>query len=155
MQETPRNSRGGVIEYCGKDVNIEPHTRFNLALKIGNRSGIGEFSEIYGDVTIGNDVMMGTNCIIYTQNHNFSRTDIPMNRQGASKVMPVVIGDDVWIGGRVTILPGVKVGTGAVIGAGSVVTKDVPEYAVVAGNPARVIKLRKEKHENPDNITFL
>ena len=48
----------GVIERCGEDINVEPHVRFNLALKIGDRSGIGEFSEIYGDVTIGNDVMM-------------------------------------------------------------------------------------------------
>ena len=55
----------------------------------------------------------------------------------------IVIGNDVWIGGRVIILPGVKIGEGAIIGAGSVVTKDVSEYDVVAGNPARVIKNRK------------
>ena len=55
----------------------------------------------------------------------------------------IVIGNDVWIGGRVIILPGVKIGDGAIIGAGSVVTKDVSEYDVVAGNPARVIKNRK------------
>ena len=55
----------------------------------------------------------------------------------------IVIGNDVWIGGRVIILPGVKIGNGAIIGAGSVVTKDVSEYDVVAGNPARVIKNRK------------
>ena len=54
----------------------------------------------------------------------------------------VIIGNDVWIGGRVIILPGVKVGNGAIIGAGAVVTKDVPEYAVVAGNPARILKYR-------------
>ncbi len=133
----------GYIDFCGKNVNIEPHCRFDYALKIGDNSGIGEFSELYGDVTIGNDVMMGTNCIIYTVNHKFDDTSVLMRTQGNQDSKPVVIGDDVWIGGRVTILPGVHIGNGAVIGAGAVVTKDVPDYAVVGGNPARIIKFRK------------
>lgn len=131
------------IRHCGRNVNIEPHACFNHALSIGDNSGIGEFSELYGDITIGDNVMMGTNCIIYTRNHAFARTDIPMCQQGFSEVRPVVIENDVWIGGRVTILPGVRVGTGAVLGAGSVVTKDVPPFAIVAGNPAVVKKYRK------------
>lgn len=139
-----RASLAGVyIQYCGKNVNIEPHVIFNHALKIGDNSGIGEFSELYGDITIGNYVMMGTNCIIYTRNHEFARTDIPMCQQGFSEVRPVIIEDDVWIGGRVTILPGVRIGTGAILGAGSVVTKDVPAYAIATGNPAIVKKYRK------------
>lgn len=131
------------ITYCGKNVNIEPHASFNHALSIDDNSGIGEFSEIYGDVRIGKNVMMGTNCIIYTRNHRFDRLDIPMCEQGFDMVKPVIIEDDVWIGGRVTILPGVHVGTGVVIGAGAVVTKDVPEYSVIAGVPARIVKKRK------------
>lgn len=133
--------------YCkhiGSNVNIEPHVIFNHALSIGDNSGIGEYSEIYGDVRIGNDVMMGTNCIIYSRNHSFARTDIPIWQQGFSEVKPVIIGNDVWIGGRVTILPGVHIGNGAIIGAGAVVTKDVPEYAIAVGNPAIVKKYRKE-----------
>lgn len=133
--------------YCahvGENVNIEPHVSFNHALSIGDNSGIGEYSEIYGDVRIGNDVMMGTNCIIYSRNHKFDRVDIPMRKQGFSEVKPAIIEDDVWIGGRVTILPGVHVGKGVVIGAGAVVTKDIPAYAVVAGNPAKVIRYRKD-----------
>lgn len=133
----------GFICYCGKNVNLEPHIIFNLALRIGDNSGIGEFSEIYGDVRIGNDVMIGTNVRIYTRNHAFSRTDIPMWKQGFSEVRPVIIQDDVWIGGGVIILPGVNVGTGAILGAGAVVTKDVPDFAVVGGNPAKIIKYRK------------
>ena len=132
--------------YCrhvGENVNIEPHAYFNHALSIGDNSGIGSYSELYGEIQIGNDVMMGTHCIIYSRNHDFSRTDIPMWKQGFSAVKPVIIGDDVWIGGRVTILPGVHVGNGVVIGAGAVVTKDVPDYAVVGGNPAKVLKSRK------------
>lgn len=132
----------GYIDFCGNNVNIEPHCRFDYALKIGDNSGIGENSELYGDVTIGNDVMMGTNCIIYTINHRFDDITIPMRQQGNMPSQPVLIGNDVWIGGRVTILPGVNIGNGAVIGAGSVVTKDVPEYAVVGGNPARILKFR-------------
>ena len=58
---------------------------------------------------------------------------------------PVYIGDDVWIGARVIILPGRKIGEGVIIGAGAVVTKDVPDYAVVGGNPAKVIKFRNKE----------
>ena len=86
---------------------------------------------------------MGPECIIYTRNHAFSRTDIPMREQGFSEEKPVYIGDDVWIGGRVTILPGVHIGKGAIVGAGAVVTKDVPEYSIVGGNPAKIIRFRK------------
>lgn len=67
-----------------------------------------------------------------------------MCQQGLSEPRPVLIEDDVWIGARVIILPGVKVGKGSVIGAGSVVTKDVMPYTVVGGNPARVLKGREE-----------
>lgn len=78
-----------------------------------------------------------------TSSHNTARTDIPMNQQGHLEKKEVVIGDDVWIGRRVIILPGIKIGNGVIIGAGAVVTKDVPDYAVVAGVPAKVIKYRK------------
>ncbi len=87
--------------------------------------------------------MMGPDVVILTQNHKFDRLDIPMLDQGFKDEQPVTICDDVWIGARVIILPGVTVGKGAIIAAGAVVTKDVPEYAIVGGNPARVIKMRK------------
>ena len=70
-----------------------------------------------------------------------------MNLQGFATEKPVLIADDVWIGARVIILPGVRIGTGAVIGAGAVVTKDMPDYSVVGGNPARVLKMRKIAEE--------
>ena len=96
--------------------------------------------------------MMGSDCVIYSRNHAFDRTDIPMMQQGYQPEKPVVIGNDVWIGGHVILLPGVHIGDGAVIGAGAVVAKSIPPYAVAVGNPARVIKYRdgdkdaKEEH---------
>lgn len=86
--------------------------------------------------------MMRPDVSILTHTHNIERTDIPMGQQGM-RVSEVIIGNDVWIGIRVIIMPGVKVGNGAVIGAGTVVTKDVPDYAIVGGVPARIIKFRK------------
>ena len=87
--------------------------------------------------------MMGPECNIWTINHETSDVNTPMCKQGTRKEQPVYIGNDVWIGSRVTILPGVKIGNGVVIGACSVVTKDVPDYAVIGGNPAKIIKMRK------------
>ena len=130
------------FECCGKNVNIQKSISASHRCKIGDNSGIGKGSVLFGSVTIGDDVMMGTDCLIYTQNHEFSRTDCPMRLQGFQKEKPVVIGSDVWIGGRVTILPGVHIGNGVVVGAGAVVTKNVPDNVVVAGNPAVIIKTR-------------
>jgi maltose O-acetyltransferase len=131
--------------YCGKDVLIQPQAFFHSGrtIKIGDRSSIGEKSKLSGDITMGCDVMMGEEVLMLTQNHEFSRTDIPMDQQGFRPEKPIVIGDDVWIGARVIILPGITVGKGSILGAGSVVTKDVPEYAIVGGNPAGVIRMRK------------
>lgn len=86
---------------------------------------------------------MGPDVRIITINHKTERTDIPMKGQGVLSPQKVTICDDVWIGARVIILPGVTIGKGSIIGAGAVVTKDVPEYAVMGGVPARVIKFRK------------
>ncbi len=132
------------VAKCGKDINVERKANISTRIEIGDHSGIGVEANIYGKTIIGNDVMMGPWCVIHTENHVFSDVDRPMRLQGMSEERPVVIGDDVWIGGRVTILPGITIGHGAVIGACSVVTKDVPPYAVVAGNPARIVKYRKE-----------
>ncbi len=116
---------------------------FSSHLHIDDNSGIGPYCFIQGEVHIGKNVMMGPECIIYTQNHKMSDIDVPMCKQGFANAKVVIIEDDVWIGGRVIILPGVHIKKGAVIGAGSVVTKDVPEYAIVGGNPAKILKFRR------------
>lgn len=117
-------------------------------LKIGNRSQLGHNAMIGPCVTIGDDVVMGPDIVIMTESHAFERLDIPVNRQGNLPTRPVVIGHDVWIGTRVIILPGVTIGDQAIIGAGAVVTHDVPPRAIVAGVPARVIRMRGERMLN-------
>ena len=134
---------GRRIATCGKKVNIERKAYFTPALTLGDRSGVGVNCEVYGPVTIGNDVMMGPEVVIYTSGHRFDRTDITMMEQGGTEPEPVTIGNDVWIGRRVMIMPGVTIGDGCVIGAGAVVTKDIPSYSVAAGVPAKVIRARK------------
>lgn len=88
-------------------------------------------------------VLMGEDVLFLGGGHNIDRTDIPMGEQGNKEPSPLHIAGDVWIGARTIVLPGCKrIGHGAVIGAGPVVTKDVPDWAVVGGNPARVIRYR-------------
>lgn len=90
-------------------------------------------------VRIGDRTMIGANGQFYTPSHPI----MPEERdglRGAEWAKPIIIGDDVWIGGGVIVCPGVTIGNGSTVGAGSVVTKDVEERVVVAGNPARVIK---------------
>ena len=131
-----------ILAECGKNVNIERGAIFSSRIHLGDRSGIGICADISGKCYIGNDVMMGPHCTIYSRNHRFDDITTTMRGQGFQEERPVYIGDDVWIGGHVIILPGVHVGSHSIIGAGSVVTKDVPEYAIVAGNPAQVKKYR-------------
>lgn len=134
-----------ILQSCGEDVNIETNARFDSTVCLGNHSGLGINCRIAPYVTIGDDVMMGPNVTIYTQNHETGRTDIPMRRQGFKRSFKgeVKIGNDVWIGDSVIILPGVTIGNGVILGAGAVVRRDVPDYAVVIGNPAEIIKYRK------------
>lgn len=131
-----------MLSSCGKNVNIEKNAFFSKKVKLGDYSGIGVNAKIYGTCIIGNYVMMGEDCTIITRNHRFDRLDIPMMHQGFEDERPVIIGDDVWIGDRVTILPGVKIGRGSIVATGAVVTHDVPEYSIVGGVPAKVIKRR-------------
>lgn len=135
-----------IVVKMGENVNIEKGAEFFDSLEIGDNSGIGVNCMLSGKVTIGNDVMMGPEVFIYTFNHRFDRTDIPMWKQGHEETKPVHIEDDVWIGSRATILPGVRIGKGSIIGANSVVTKDVMPYSIVGGNPAKLIKVRKNKN---------
>lgn len=112
-------------------------------LRVGSRTTINEDAIIgcTDSITIGADCMLAPRVYLLDVDHEFSSLDVPISSQGY-RTSPVVIGDDVWIGAYAVILKGVRIGKGAVVAAHSVVTKDVPEYAVVGGVPARVIAER-------------
>jgi len=109
-------------------------------LVMKDHSNIGPKANISGRgcVTIGRHVMMGYECYIITQNHKYLKEGYAGYEQ-----KDVSIKDHAWIGHRVTILPGVQIGKHAIVAAGAVVTKSVPDYAIVGGNPAKLIKYRK------------
>lgn len=136
-----------LFDFAGKNINIERKANFGTGkgISIGDNSGIGLNASIRGPLKIGNDVMMGPDVIILTSEHNHTRTDITIRSQGSLPTKGVEIGNDVWIGTRVIILPGVKIGDSSIIGAGAVVTKDVPSYTIVGGNPAKILKYRNEQ----------
>ncbi|MFE4350597.1 acyltransferase [Peribacillus butanolivorans] len=130
------------VSHAGQNINVEKGAIFSQKIVIGNNSGIGVNCTLDGPVTIGNDVMIGPNVEIYTRNHRHDRIDVPMNSQGDETYKEVIIGNDVWIGSRVIILPGVTIGNGAILGAASVISKNVEPYTIVVGNPARKVKSR-------------
>lgn len=130
----------GYISSCGCDVNFEHGADISSTLKIGNHSGVGVNAHVPEHVTIGDNMMMGPYCLIYTRNHRHQITsDVPFRKQGYEEFKPVTIGNNVWMGG-VTILPGVTIADNTVVAAGAVVTKSFPAGSIIGGNPAKVIK---------------
>jgi acetyltransferase-like isoleucine patch superfamily enzyme len=114
-------------------------------LKIGQRTAINEFNNIRaagGEITIGNNCLISQFVSIIASNHSTAR-GTPMRDQPWAAIRNVVrVGDDVWVGAHVVVLPGVTIGTGSIVAAGAVVTSDIPAFAVAAGVPARVKKYR-------------
>lgn len=102
--------------------------------------GFSALASAEGNINIGNDVLIASNVLITNENHGISpESDVSyMNQRLNAK--SVKIGDGCWIGEKVCVLPGVVIGEKAIVGAGSIVTKSIPSYSIVAGNPARVIK---------------
>jgi maltose O-acetyltransferase len=126
---------------CGRDVNVEHGATFGNGreISIGDNSGIGLDAFIAGPLIIGSNVLMGPRCVFLAYNHVTDRTDIPIAVQGNMPARAPVIEDDVWIGASVIVLPGRRIGTGSIVAAGAVVTKDVAPYSIVGGNPAATI----------------
>lgn len=107
---------------------------------IGDHTRVGLHNTIIGPVSIGNHVNLAQGITVTALNHNFSDAGKRIDTQGVSTT-PVVIEDDVWIGANTVILPGVTIGQHSVVAAGAVVTKEVPPHSLVAGVPAKVIRL--------------
>lgn len=144
-----------ILDNCGKWVNIDKGVTFATDIKIGNGSGIGANCSIPTGVTIGENVMMGIDILMFTNEHRHDDITIPMGAQGRTEVEPIVIEDDVWIGSRSLIMKGVHIGHGAIIAAGSVVTKDVPPYEIWGGNPAHFLKSRLPAQQPSSDVSEL
>jgi acetyltransferase-like isoleucine patch superfamily enzyme len=110
-------------------------------VQVGNNCRINENVYIQSAV-LGNNILIAPNVAILASSHNFERTDIPIVEQGDTEIKTVIIEDDVWLGRNVIVLPGITIGSGVIVGAGSVVTKNIPPYSIVAGVPAKLIRKR-------------
>jgi maltose O-acetyltransferase len=134
----------------GSNLFIEDFNKLNN-LKIKNYAYIGANAtlSLRGVISIGDNVIFGPRCIIWPYNHNYdSNNFIPYGPQKEDVIKDIIIEDNVWIGMNTTILAGVIIGEGAIIASNSVVTKNVPKYAIFGGNPAKFIKNRDiDKYE--------
>lgn len=134
----------------GKRVRLDLYSSIHLnqisrkrpMVKIGDNVLIGAYSSIgcSNEITIEKDVLLAPHVHITDRNHTFENVGIPINQQSAVSPGPVFIGKETWLGYGVQIMPNVKIGRHCVVAAGSIVTKDIPDYCVVAGIPAKVIK---------------
>lgn len=137
-----------MLDRCGEGLVVEPGAYLGngRGISIGSNSGIGQNAYLQSPLTLGDYVMMGPDVRIQTRSHKFDRCDIPMAMQGNDTPDGVVIGSDVWIGARSLILPGVKIGNGVIIAAGAVVTKNIPDYSICGGVPAKILRKRNDKN---------
>lgn len=129
---------------CGKNIIVKDHCYFGNGsrLTVGDRSQLGQNARLGGTITLGNDVIMGPDVVMMATSHEFARTDIPINRQGAKPEEPIIIGNDCWIGTRVIVLPGVHIGNSCIVAAGAVVTHSFPDNCILGGVPAKILKVR-------------
>ena len=133
-----------IFAQCGhiRTINRKVHFHNGGKIVMGDQSGLGADCNIPADTIIGNNVMISRNVFILNRNHKFERTDIPINEQGFYDSKQTIIEDDVWIGLGTIMTPGRHVRKGTIVAMGSVLTKDFPEYSIVGGNPAKLIKSR-------------
>ena len=135
----------------GDDVKILNDVSFTISRSCQNGGGVfigsGTHINKWCDFGCDNKIIIGEDCLfgpfvhITDRNHNFEDINEPIIKQGSSSKGPVIIGSGCWFGFRSQVMSNVKIGRNCVIAAGAVVTKDVPDYCVVAGNPAKIIKI--------------
>jgi len=134
----PLFRESGEVISIGREVDFD--NGCNIVMK--DYSNLGDYAVLIGPhalITIGRHVMMGSHCMIIAQNHKYLEEGFE-----GFEGKDVLIDDYAWIGNRVTILPGVRIGKYAIVGAGAVITKDIPDYGIAVGNPAIVKKYRKK-----------
>ncbi len=133
-------ARGAVLGCTG--VLARP----GVGIRVGDRCGIGDhcYFSGQGGIEVGSDVLFGPSVRIFSENHRFDNSELPIRQQGEVRA-PVVIEGDCWIGADVTIVGGVRIGRGSVVAAGAVVTRDVLPHSVVAGVPARFVRSRFDR----------
>lgn len=133
-----------IFKQCGNIRTINRKVNFGSGknIEMGDDSGIGANTEIPSDTVIGKYVMLSRRCFVLHRNHEFSRTDIPIIEQGFKETKRLVIEDDCWVGLGCILTPGRHIKKGTIVAMGSVLTKDFPEYSIVGGNPAKLIKIR-------------
>jgi acetyltransferase-like isoleucine patch superfamily enzyme len=144
LHACPNGIRIGAESYVMKNAILHVYNFRDLpnaGITIGERSLIGEACILRGQggITIGNDVYLAPLVQILAVNHVYHDTTRPISHQGIT-AQGIVVEDGAWIGGSAIILDGVRIGCNAVVGAGAVVTKDVPPYTIVVGNPARIVR---------------
>lgn len=158
-----KRGKGSIIRYRRSRIDVFPWHQFNIGrntiiedfsvtnngagdIIIGDHSRIGIGSVIIGPINIGNKVGLGQNVFISGFNHGYEDGDRDSNEQELV-IKPVYIDDETHIGSNSVILPGVRLGKRVQVGAGSVVTKNVPDFCVVVGNPARIVKVYDHKEQ--------
>ena len=127
--------RGVYLSPCGTHIDIGSHTHFAPSCAL------------YGPLTIGTHCAIAAHVVFASVGHGYSRRDVPMVEQPVTK-NEIVLENDVWIGANAVVIGGVTIGEGSIVGAGAVVTKDVPPYSVVGGTPARIIRNRKDDQQS-------
>ncbi|MGL5880507.1 MAG: acyltransferase [Xenococcaceae cyanobacterium] len=125
------------------------------SIEVGANTIIGSFTSVssFSKIKIGQDCLIASHCSIYAQNHVFADPTIPIREQGYT-LEGIIIEDDCWLGTGVRVLDGVTIGKGSVIGAGAVVTKDIPPYSIAVGVPAKVIRQRTEQRSTERQQAF-
>jgi carbonic anhydrase/acetyltransferase-like protein (isoleucine patch superfamily) len=137
----------------GERSYIAAHAYVTGTIVLGSDSTINPFAAVRGNITIGDGVRIGAHTSLLAFNHG-TAPDRPVFQQPIT-ALGITVGDDVWIGSNVTVLDGVTIGSHSIVGAGAVVTKDVPTNSVVAGNPARVLRSRTSSTSSGDLGTKL
>lgn len=150
---------GGKIELrelscLDRGVDLKTHNRGQI--EIGKGTYVGPYTCIagYGKIEIGKDCLIASHSSIYAHNHAFDDLTTTIKDQGFT-VEGIVIEDNCWLGSGVRVVDGVKIGRGSVIGAGAVVTKDIPPYSVAVGVPAKVISTRKQSARHPKPSRYI